>query len=97
MEAENRRNRKPRITGESYEQIVRKIFYECNILYRGCRQKCQNIYPYMAKHYMEEYGSSYLSAQDFRDLMERMGYKPFPNSNRYPLRVKKEYLISGFY
>ena len=84
-------------TGESYEEIANKIFYKCDTRYRGCRQKCQNIWPYLGKHYMEAWGSHYLSSQDFRDLMERLGYKTFPNSERYNIRVKEEYLLPGFY
>ena len=84
-------------TGESYEEVANKIFYRCDIRYRGKQQKYQNIWPYLGKHYMEEWGSHYLHQDEFRALMKRMGYKTFPKCDRYNIRVKEEYLLPGFY
>jgi hypothetical protein len=82
---------------EELTQLVRTIFYECNTLYRGNGSKNRNIYPYMGKHYLEAYGADYLSAKDFKDLMEEMNIKPIGETDQYPLRVKKEYYIEGYF
>jgi len=51
----------------------------------------------MGKHYLEAYGADYLSAKDFKELMEEMNIKPIGETDQYPLRVKKEYYIEGYF
>ena len=79
---------------ETPEQIVLRIFRPYDHVYRGKNELYKNIWPYRGKHYLEKYGSDYISSTEFEELMKKM--KIFPiRKNTYPLQIKQEYYIYG--
>jgi hypothetical protein len=79
---------------ESREDIVRRIFQPYHRRYRGRNYLYKNIHAYRGKHYLERNGSDYLSKYEFEDLLKSMGIYPIkPNSDLYPLQIRKEYYI----
>ena len=78
------------------EDIVRRIFQPYNKRYRGRNELYKNIHPYRGKHYMEKYGSGYISSKEFEDLLQKMNIHPIKKgSDLYPLQIRKESYISG--
>ena len=52
--------------------------------------------PIEEKHYMEKYGSGYISSKEFEDLLQKMNIHPIKKClDLYLLRIRKEYYISG--
>lgn len=71
--------------------LFNKIFYYAPVNYKGEKNRNKNVYDAMGKHILEKYYDSYLSQQDFKDLMVYMNIKEMNNKGLYPYRCRNEY------
>ena len=75
-------------------ELVKELFYYSPNVYTGYNSKLQNVFNYSGKHYLEKYRKcgSYMSAQEFQELMDHMQIEKLC-INYYPLRVRNKFFF----
>ena len=78
-------------------ELVKELFYFAPKVYTGSNSKLQNVFNYSGKHYIEKYRKckSYMSAQEFSELMDHMEIEKLSN-NYYPLRVRNKFFFEWY-
>ena len=67
-------------------------FFEPAPRYRGRNPKLQNIKDSSGKHILEyKRKEGYMSKNEFQECMEYLNINYFKNTNKYPIRLKKQY------
>ena len=78
----------------SPEELVNKIFYRCDVRYRGRNPNLVNVHTALAKWYLIQHGY-HISQEEVDELFKKLNIKPF-KCDRYPLRVRREFYLRPF-